>query len=128
MLNSILNNQRWQSPAKWVNDTKWVTTNGRQKIPVPRAAAAYDRQLKKEIKQRLYLFFLGSVNHLLLVTNSSLNFLIYCCMASRFRSALHDLFLNMNYAFCKQDKQDQSRSSRYSQADGINRLESNRYD
>merc|ERR1712098_647785 len=38
-----------------------------------------------------FVLIAGSVNHLLLVTNSSLNFLIYCCMASRFRSALHDL-------------------------------------
>ena len=35
---------------------------------------------------------LGSVNHLLLVLNSSLNFLIYCCMAKRFRTALLNLF------------------------------------
>ncbi len=32
--------------------------------------------------------FSGNVNHLLLVTNSSVNFLIYCCMAKRFRKAL----------------------------------------
>ena len=38
------------------------------------------------------LLFLGSVNHLLLVVNSSMNFLIYCCMAKRFRTALLDLF------------------------------------
>ena len=73
----------------------------------------------------IFLFILGSVNHLLLVTNSSLNFLIYCCMASRFRIALYDLFLNINYALCKRDKQDQSI---YSQVDVINRPESNRYD
>ena len=75
----------------------------------------------------MFMFFsiLGSVNHLLLVTNSSLNFLIYCCMASRFRIALYDLFLNINYALCKRDKQDQSI---YSQVDVINRPESNRYD
>lgn len=37
-------------------------------------------------------FISGSVNHLLLVVNSSVNFLIYCCMAKRFRSALINLF------------------------------------
>ena len=41
----------------------------------------------------LFLFFIsGSVNHLLLVVNSSMNFLIYCCMAKRFRKALLDVF------------------------------------
>ena len=39
-----------------------------------------------------HFFLLGSVNHLLLVTNSSVNFVIYCCMARRFRKALIDLF------------------------------------
>jgi len=38
------------------------------------------------------LLIAGSVNHLLLVLNSSLNFLIYCCMAKRFRTALLNLF------------------------------------
>ena len=37
-------------------------------------------------------FISGSVNHLLLVVNSSMNFLIYCCMAKRFRKALLDVF------------------------------------
>ena len=32
--------------AKWVKDHKWVTTNGWQKKVVPRAVAAYSRQLK----------------------------------------------------------------------------------
>ena len=39
----------------------------------------------------------GSINHLLLVVNSSVNFLIYCCMAKRFRSALVDLFRSRKY-------------------------------
>lgn len=38
------------------------------------------------------LHIMGNVNHLLLVLNSSVNFLIYCCLAKRFRIALVKMF------------------------------------
>ena len=51
--------------------------------------------------------FLGSVNHLLLVTNSSVNFVIYCCMARRFRKALIDLFRSWRcYCRCQEEVND----------------------
>ena len=35
-----------------------------------------------------WLFAVSAINHLLLMVNSSVNFLIYCAVGSRFRSAL----------------------------------------
>ena len=45
---------------------------------------------------------LGHVNHLLLVINSSINFLVYCCMAKRFRVALKKLFTSRRSKLCCQ--------------------------
>ena len=54
-----------------------------------------------------FAFILGSVNHLLLVTNSSVNFVIYCCMARRFRKALIDLFRSWRcYCRCQEEVND----------------------
>ena len=66
----------------------------------------------------------GSVNHLLLVTNSSVNFVIYCCMAKRFRKALIDLFRSWRRSIClhenssnifcvKSAREENAASSRY---------------
>ena len=44
-------------------------------------------------------YFSGNANHLLIVLNSSVNFLIYCCMARRFREAFFNLVQKVALAF-----------------------------
>lgn len=46
------------------------------------------------------VLILGNINHLFLVANSSVNFLIYCCLARRFRLALMDLLSSCKSNLC----------------------------
>ena len=64
--------------ARWdaMRCDAWHTGN-----PVPSSSSSFLSFLSLSL-------FAGSVNHLLLVVNSSLNFVIYCCLAKRFRRAL----------------------------------------
>lgn len=48
----------------------------------------------------------GNVNHLFLVINSSVNFLIYCCMAKRFRDALVEMVVKMKHRICPSTPED----------------------